>query len=414
MPDKLDERQIRKIDGRLMKQANRANVLNLVRADPTLSRSSIARITGLSSGSVTTIVDHLLREGLVREEGATITGTAGRRPLRLAFVPGARLALGIAIDVPEVRAALVDLGGTARSTYRAVVPAGATSARVLDIAAQLAQRALRDAPGDQVLGVGMAVPGIVSWPDGVNRFSPNFGWRDVPIRALMEQRLGQPVLVDNEVRALALAEHEFGAAKRARSAVFLDLGYGLGGAVIIDGSLYRGAHGGAGEIGHNTVEPSGPLCSCGNRGCLEVFASESGLLARAREALAAGSPSSLAGATVGSFTLDALLEAARRDDPLAGELIRQAARYLGLVVANAIDNWDPEIVVLSGPVMDAGGALFDELLRTEQRTVLETARHRVQVVRAQLDRNAKIVGAAYSVIADYLAAPLQNRDGLVL
>jgi predicted NBD/HSP70 family sugar kinase len=257
----------------------------------------------------------------------------------------------------------------------------------------------------------MAVPGIVSWPDGASRFSPNFGWRDVPVRALMEERLGLPVLVDNEVRALALAEHEFGAAKRARTAVFLDLGYGLGGAVIIDGSLYRGAHGGAGEIGHNTVDPGGPLCSCGNRGCLEVFASESGLLARAHEALAAGRDSSLSTIPEGRLALSHLLDAARTGDSLAHDLIRQAATYLGLVVANAIDNWDPEVVVLSGPVMDAGGALLDELLRTEQRTVLETARNRVRVVRAQLGAGAKIIGAAHAVVADYLAAPLHSRQG---
>ncbi len=389
-----------------MQRANRALVLNLVRTDPALSRAAIARQTGLSPAAVSGIVDHLVREGLILEEPAAATGMVGRRPLQLTFNPDARLALGIAVDVREVGAALVNLGGlVVGPVQRAEIPAHAGPADALDRAVEVARRAW---PGEEerLVGIGMAVPGMVRWPEGVNLFSPNLGWHDVPVRALMEERLGRPVLVDNEVRVLALAEHRFGAARGARSAVFLDAGYGVGGAVIVDGALYRGAHGAAGEVGHNTVEPNGPPCSCGNRGCLEVFASASGLIARARDALAAGRRSSLAALPPSALGLDAIAAAAQAGDPLGHELMSTAATYLGLAAANAVDNWDPELVVLSGPVIGAGSAFFDDLLATEQRRVLETGRARVRVVRASLAAPAKIVGAATLAIAEYLATPL--------
>lgn len=400
----------RKVDGRVMQQVNRAIVLNLVRNDPALSRAAIARHTGLSPATVSGIVDHLIREDLVREGPAAVTGTVGRPPLHLSFNPAARLALGIAVDVREARAALVDLGGAPRRLHRAAIPCGAGPDAVLGVAARLARKALGDGAAERIIGGGMAVPGMVQWPEGINLFSPNFGWRDVPVRALMEQRLDWPLLVDNEVRVLALAEHHFGAARDARTAVFLDAGYGVGGAVIIGGSLYRGVHGAAGELGHNTVEPGGPLCSCGNRGCLEVYASASGLVARAREDLDASYASSLAGVPADDLTVERIAAAAADGDGLARALLDRAATYLGLAVANAADNWDPELVVLSGSVVRAGGTLFDDMLLTEQRSVLETAQGRVRVTRATLGENAKVIGAATLAIADYLAAPLQaNR-----
>ena len=396
---------IRKIDGRLMQRANRAMVLELVRNDPALSRAAIVRRTGLSPATVSGIIDYLVRQGFIREEGAEITGLVGRRPLRLAFNPSARYALGIDVDVDVVSAALVDLGGRTGTVYRAPVPAGTSPAQVLDLAAGIARQAIQDVPAERVLGVGMAIPGMVQWPQGVNLFSPNYGWRNVPVRALMEERLGRSVLTDNEVRAVALAEQQFGAARQARTIVFLDVGMGVGGAVILDGVLYRGVHGAAGEMGHNTVEPNGPRCGCGNRGCLEVFCSVRGLVARAVEALAEGRPSVLAGLSAQEMTVSHLARAAADGDDLARELLTRAATFLGLAVANAVDNWDPELVVLSGPVIREGGDLFEKLLAEEQRTVLETGRAGVRITRAVLDEHAKIIGAATLVIAEYLAAP---------
>ena len=396
----------RKVDGQSMQQANRALVLALIRHDPTLSRASIARQTTLSPASVSGIVDHLIREGFVREEAAAATGVVGRRPVRLVFNPAARVTLGIAIDVRDVTAGLVDLGGKMRATQRAPVSPEAGPAAIVDTVAQVARRALRGVDSRDVLGVGVAVPGLVRWPDGVILFSPNLGWRDVPIQAMLEERLGRPVLVDNEVRALALAEHSYGAARGARTVVVIDAAYGVGGAIIIDSALYRGVHGAAGEVGHNIVEPNGAVCGCGNRGCLETVASAHGLVARATDALAAGRASALAADARGRLTLDHIVAAARGGDALACELLARAATYLGLAVANAIDNWDPERVVLSGPVALAVGNRLDDALARGQRAILDVGRARVPVARAALGADAKVIGAATLAAADYLDAPL--------
>ena len=395
----------RKVDGQSMQQANRALVLALIRHDPTLSRASIARQTTLSPASVSGIVDHLIREGFVREEAAAATGVVGRRPMRLVFNPTARVTLGIAIDVRDVTAGLVDLGGKMRATQRAPIAPEARPAAIVDTVAQVARRALRGVDSRDVLGVGVAVPGLVRWPDGVILFSPNLEWRDVPIQAMLEERLGRPVLVDNEVRALALAEHSYGAARGARTVVVIDAAYGVGGAIIIDSALYRGVHGAAGEVGHNIVEPNGAVCGCGNRGCLETVASAHGLVARATDALAAGRASALAADARGRLTLDHIVAAARGGDALACELLARAATYLGLAVANAIDNWDPERVVLSGPVALAVGDRLDDALLGGQRAILDVGRARVPVVRAERGADAKVIGAATLAAADYLDAP---------
>ncbi len=396
----------RKVDGQSMQQANRALVLALIRHDPTLSRASIARQTTLSPASVSGIVDHLIREGFVREEAAAVTGAVGRRPVRLVFNPAARVTLGIAIDVRQVTAGLVDLGGEIQATQRAPLAPEAGPAAIVDTVAHVARRALRGVASRDVLGVGVAVPGLVRWPDGVILFSPNLGWRDVPIRAMLEERLGRPVLVDNEVRALALAEHSYGAARGARTVVVIDAAYGVGGAVIIDGALYRGVHGAAGEVGHNIVEPNGAVCGCGNRGCLETVASAHGIVARATDALAAGRASALTADASGGLTLDHIVAAARAGDALACELLARAATYLGLAVANAIDNWDPERVVLNGPVALAVGNRLDDALIGGQRAILDVGRARVPVARAALGADAKVIGAATLAAADYLDAPL--------
>ena len=392
----------RKVDGRRMQQANRAIVLEIVRTDPTLSRAEIARRTGLSPAALTGIVDHLMAEGLVLEVGPTVDGRVGRRARRLAFNPGARTALGIALDVREVRAALVDLGGSVAVVERSEIPDGAGPSAALAVAAGTALRALAPIGARPVIGVGMAIPGMVGWPGGVSLFSPNAGWRDVPVRAEMERLLGRVVLVDNEVRALALAEHRYGAALGAGTAVFLDAGYGMGGAVILAGGLYRGVRGAAAEIGHNTVEPGGPRCACGNRGCLEVFASTHGMLARAADALAEGVPSALRGAQ-GALTVSYMLAAAARGDRLSMDITGRAASYLGMAVANAMDNWDPDLAVLSGPMIRASDPFFAEVLAAANRAVLETGRDRIPIVRAALGDEAKIIGAAALAISEYLA-----------
>jgi N-acetylglucosamine repressor len=398
----------RKVSGRLMQQANRAMVLNLIRADSALSRAVIARNTGLSPATVSAIVDHLLEEELVREESTVVTGSVGRRPVSLRFNPGARFALGIDLDVRDITAALVDMAGTVGEVLHANVPVGATPEVAIELMAGLADSILAEERTGSVLGVGVAFPGMISWPDGLCLFSPNLGWHDVPFKAMLENRLSLPAFVDNEVRSVALAEYEFGVARNVRSAVFVDVGFGVGGAVIIDGSVYRGMHGAAAEIGHNTVELGGPLCGCGNRGCLEVFTSANGLVARANEALASGRRSSLQSGRTESVTIDDVLSAAEMGDQLAMELLNRAATYLGVAVANMVDNWDPELVVLSGSVIRGGGRLFDEIKALEERFVLKTGAgtSNIGIARSTLGEDAKIIGAAGQVISDFLAAPL--------
>jgi len=246
-----------------------------------------------------------------------------------------------------------------------------------------------------VRAVGIACGGPLDPFAGIIQSPPGLpGWDDVPIVAMVETSLDRPAVVDNDATACALAEDWYGAgrARGARHLVYLTISTGIGGGLVLDGRLYRGAAGNAGELGHLTVDYLGRQCGCGRRGCLEAYASGTNIAARARERLAAGRASSLADVPV--VTAQHVAEAAAADDELAGEVWDETTAILGSAIANILDVFNPELVVLGGGVTRAGDQLLVPVREAALRQAMPPARGAAEIVLAGLGDELGVISAA--------------------
>jgi glucokinase len=306
-----------------------------------------------------------------------------------------RSVLGIDIGGTKLAAGIVDLSG--RILARAEIPTLAAEGpeRVLDRIVWLSQ-SVRESPAAvscRIERIGIACAGPLDRQTGLILNPPNLpGWVRVPLVERIEVALGLPAFLDNDANAAALGELRYGAGRGARSLVYLTVSTGIGGGIILDGKVWHGLRNGAGEIGHMTIEPDGPLCGCGNQGCLEALASGPSIARRARELLESGRPSRLR--ELPEVTAADVVRMAREGDPLATEIWRDTIRYLGLGVAAAITILAPDRVILGGGVAQAGEDLFEPLRSEVRRRVKLVAVESVPILPAALGKDVGILGAA--------------------
>lgn len=249
-------------------------------------------------------------------------------------------------------------------------------------------------------GIGVAVPGPLDLNTGTVTAAPHVaGWRSFPLKARLERELGRPVTVENDANAWALGEFWRGAARGRREVVLLTLGTGVGGGVIVAGKIVHGAAGMAGELGHVTVEPGGVRCDCGARGCLEAYASASGIrrLVERRLPKAARMPALFADSE-GNFAVRRLAQAARRGNFLARSVLGVAGRYLGIAIASFVNIFNPELVVIGGGVAGALPLMREPMIRELRARAFAAALARTRIVRAALGERAGVTGAAYAAL----------------
>jgi glucokinase len=302
-------------------------------------------------------------------------------------------AVGIDVGGTKINAFRVDREGAVIDRATTVTPADDEDATV-DAMIALARGLLTP----DVIAIGVGAAGLNETATGMLRFAPNLAWRDVPIAARLREALGLPVQVDNDANAAAFGEFRFGAGRGYRHLLFVAVGTGIGGGIISDGRLFRGANGFAAEIGHIVVEPDGPRCGCGNLGCWEQVAAGRTIdrLGRAAameepgselRSLAGGDPERVTGATV--------TEAARRGDGTAVRVLAEVGRRLGEGIAGLVNTIDPQLVIVGGGAVAAGDLLLEPARRSYEETVEGAGyRPRVPIVPARLGNDAGAVGAA--------------------
>jgi glucokinase len=286
--------------------------------------------------------------------------------------------------------------------------AGATD--VVDRLVGLAERAIattrREAPGAEILGVGVGAPGPLDTKRGIVLLTPNLGWVNMPLRQLIHDRLGLPAALDNDANCAVLGEWWVGAARGARHAIGITIGTGIGGGLIINGQLYHGASDVAGEIGHTTIDTEGRRCKCGNYGCLEAYASGPNIALRAVEELEAGAESrlrALVGGDLAKITAQTVYQAAADGDELALEVVNDTAKFLGVGIGNLLNVFNPDLVVVCGGVTLAGDHLFEPLRREVARRAFKPAVTACRIVPGELAGTAGVYGAA-KVFLDQTAA----------
>jgi glucokinase len=302
----------------------------------------------------------------------------------------------LAIDIGGTKLALGLVDATGRILARDEIPTRAAEGpdRVLGRLLERARIMLeRPGPAHAVRRAGIACAGPLDRQAGLILNPPNLpGWARVPLVDRVEQALGLPAVLDNDANAAALGEFRYGAGQGVRSLVYLTVSTGIGGGIILEGRLWRGLGDSAGEIGHMTIDPDGPPCGCGNRGCLEALASGPAIARRAREALQGGRHSRLR--DLGEVTAPNVMRLAREGDALASEIWAVAVHALALGVGAAITILAPERVIIGGGVAQAGDMLFEPVRREVKRRVKLVAVGSIPILPAALGRDVGILGAA--------------------
>jgi glucokinase len=255
---------------------------------------------------------------------------------------------------------------------------------------------------DAFLGVGLGAPGPLDRGAGIVIVAPNLGWKNFPLRDRVTAGTGLLATLDNDANCATLGEWWVGAAKGGRNVVGMTIGTGIGGGLILNGELYHGASDVAGEIGHTTIDSTGRRCKCGNYGCLEAYASGPAIAERAREALSGDGRSSmltLAGGDAAAITAQIVYQASDQGDELAREVVRETARLIGAGVANLLNVFNPDTVVLAGGVARAGDSLFEPLRAEVKRRAFRPAVEACRIVPGSLGASAGVVGAVATFLA---------------
>ena len=256
------------------------------------------------------------------------------------------------------------------------------------------------------IGIGVGAPGPLDREKGIVLVAPNLGWKDFPLRQRIQERLHLPTTLDNDANCATFGEWWQGAARGGRNVVGLTIGTGIGGGLILNGALYHGSSDMAGEIGHTTIDLNGRHCKCGNYGCLEAYASGPAIATRAREVLVREEGESAIPAMVkgrlDDITAQIVYDAATNGDEVAIEIVRDTARYLGAGVANLLNIFNPDIVVVAGGVTAAGDALFVPLRAEVRRRAFSPAVRAVRIVPGELPGTAGVVGAVASFKQQHL------------
>lgn len=306
------------------------------------------------------------------------------------------LIVGVDLGGTNIKAGLITAAGEIVQRHRLETRPERGPEAVAQTICEAARRCMETAgvePGS-VRGLGVGSPGTIDLANGVVLFSPNLpGWGDIPLRRMIEEDIGLPCALDNDANVAALGEQWVGAGQGASSFVLLTLGTGIGGGIVLDGRIWHGGNGVAGEIGHMSINPDGPPCGCGNRGCLEVYASATAMVRRMRQAVERGVESSL-GSRLDALTAEDIHKAALAGDQAARQNIETTGRYLGLGVSNIMHILNPRVIAFSGGVTAAGDMLMTPLLDEVQKRTLEASRRDVRVCPAELPNDAGIIGAA--------------------
>lgn len=366
-----------------LRRANRQRVLDAIDMAGTPTQAEIARSTGLSAATVSNIVKGLRADGTV---DVTPTSSSGRRALAVRLTRPAGVAVGIDFGVDHLRVAIADRGVRVLAEQDLGYDVASDADRGVRRAVWLVETLLTRARIDrsQVIGVGVGVPGPVDAQTGrIDSATILPGWGDYPVGDRLSGRLGVPVHVDNDANLAALGELHSGAGRGCQDLAYVRLASGVGASLVLDGRVYRGAGGTAGELGHMTVDERGPVCRCGNRGCLETLVGEPYLVQMLPPQYhVAGRPPKLAD----------VIERALDGDPGCRRIVSDAGQVVGTGIAVLANLFNPLRVVVGGALTGAGELLFDSMLRAVQQGAVPTAARRLRVVPAELGERGPVLG----------------------
>ncbi|HEX5942903.1 MAG TPA: ROK family transcriptional regulator [Anaerolineales bacterium] len=398
-------------DQESLRQINLSTVLTHLRQNAPISRAALAEMTGLNRATITRLVRELIEHGFVRETGFQSL-RSGRPSILLQLDPEAGCIIGAEIEVKFGSVILTDLA--AHVIWRQEVDFGNNDEpeAVLNSTAQLIKQACSKAAekNRHVLGLGISLPGLVDVSSGVLLFAPNMRWSEVPVKQWLEKEFDIPIYVDNKANMAALAESYFGSARDSEYVLYINITAGVGSGIVLNQRIMTGVSGLAGEVGHMTINPDGPKCNCGSYGCWETYVSALAVFRRVRECILQGDESQLSEVVQDGFeriTIPLMVEAARNGDRVAIESLEETGYYLGVGLANLINTFNPQKVVLGGYVTQAYEFLLPIIQKTVKERALRWPREAADIVVATYLNEASLMGAVATVYSQILSNPNQ-------
>lgn len=394
-----------KADQYTIRRHNASLVLNELRLHAPLSRAELAKRLGLNRSTVSSIVAHLLTDELIVETQYR-SDRIGRPGLLLELNSQNTGAIGVEIGPEHVHVVLTDLNAQVRWRRRILIGAGEDRDTYFHIGLEMIRQAVTAGEDLELCpsGIGLALPGMIDTRNGVLRYAPKLRWRDAAIGDRWADRFDLPVFVENNANAAALGEYYFGVARNVANFIYIGGDAGIGGGIMVDGALVRGRGGFAGEIGHMTIRPDGEMCSCGKRGCWETLVGPRAVIAdyRKRASVLDGG----ARLAVGEIGLAELAQAAALHDLAAGAALGQAANYLGAGIANLVNIFNPQLVVLGGALGEVGDALIPTIRERVKEESLFPMRDALSILPSRHGADDCVMGAVALVLDNVLREPV--------
>lgn len=374
-------------DQALVKKINKSLILHTIRKHPELSRARISEMTGLNKATVSNLVAELQEDQLVLEAGPG-ESSGGRKPLILHFNAMAGCVIGMELRVKQLTAILCDLNGNVLSEADSLLQRHNLDDVLAEMKTMIASL-IAKAPSTPygVVGIGVGVPGMVD-ENGVVLFAPNLAWEKVHLRELLEESFSIPVVIDNEANSGAFGELNFGRGEDVRHLLYVSAGSGIGSGIIIAGELYKGSRGYAGETGHMCIEAEGIPCSCGSRGCWELYASEKAY--------------DLASMELPAYRTPDLIGFAARGNTAAERQFSEIGAYLGIGLTNLINSFNPELIVIGGPLSEAREWLEPSMQQMVAKRTLPYHKQQLEIAFSTLGSRAAMIGAGFSAAMHFL------------
>lgn len=391
----------------LLKEINRSQVFELLKTARLVSRAELAKRTGLSRATMSILVDEFLHLGIIRERGSA-SSTGGRPAILLEFQPDAAFALGACMYDDAWGIAVTRLDGSIHE--RISIPIDSTRPEiVVENLKQGVTELLSRVDTRRLLpAIGIGSRGLVDIASGIIISASEVGWFDIPIRQMIQDALQMNTFIVNRSKVGVLGELWHEAPNGLKDLIYISIGSGIAAGIVIDEKLYVGANSSSGEVGHITIWPNGPTCTCGNRGCLHKFASGTEMLNRIRELLRSESSElwhQMIGNNPERITPEMLLKAAAQGEPLATQVLAEASEALGIAIASLINLFNPELIVLGGTVGDQAQMMLPAILSEVQKRASTYPHSAVKIRVSTLGVNAGIIGAATLVLqnaTDYI------------
>ena len=405
---------MQRVDRSIVNMANKVNILRILWGNPCIYRAEIARITGLSQPTVMKRVDEFMERGLVNVSGKGVS-SGGKPPLMLEFKWDAYYIIGVDINEYRIEIVLMDLRfgviDTRIQDNREVDTAETILKRLVDEITAL----IREHPDkeEQILGIGVGIPGIVDAGRGIVVNSTELNWKDVNVREYLRQYFDGEITIEDSTRALALEEKILGRGKDVKNFLCLSLGSGIGSALVMNGELCYGSSSASGQLGHMAVERKGAACSCGNYGCLELYASGRAIRLEAKKVVEEHRESQITDLVYGDpekVDLNIVFEAAMGGDDIALAILEKAADYLAMAVAGIINLTDPEMIICGGKISRECSIFMTMLKKAIRRRRMRYVGREVEIIISDSKSYLSSFGSASFIIERFIQSGGEAED----